>query len=323
MTGACAPAAVETAAGPPQAADGAWSFVVLPDTQKYAARYPQIFASQTRWIADNADTMGIRFAVHVGDIVDVNTIEQWQVASASLRALDDRVPYVLAPGNHDYEGNGKRRETMLNDFFEAADLMAGALDAGAFEPPRVDNNYRVVDTPSGPWLLLALEFGPRDEVIAWADDVLARHRDVPSVVATHAYLYSDSTRYDRQRRPNQRWSPYDYDVANHRGGVNDGADLWNKLIQHHDNVVFVFSGHVLGGGLGRLSSTRATGTEVHQLVANYQMREHGGAGYLRVVQVDPTTHTARVRTYSPHLDRSMVSAENDFALDLRPTLAVR
>ena len=36
------------------ATDEDFSLVVLPDTQIYAWKYPEIFQAQTKWIADNS-----------------------------------------------------------------------------------------------------------------------------------------------------------------------------------------------------------------------------------------------------------------------------
>lgn len=307
--------------GKPDLREGLWTFVILPDTQKYAARYPEIFASQTQWIVEQAEKLDIRFVLHVGDIVDRNSESQWQVASDSLHTLDGHVPYILAPGNHDFEGNARNRNTFLNQYFPSADQHAGAIDAGTFEADRLDNSYRIVDTPSGPWLLIALEFGPRDNVVAWANALLVRYRHVPAAIVTHAYLYGDGTRYNWDRTHHQRDSPYDYKIAKLPGGVNDGQDLWKKLVRKNDNVVFVFSGHVLRDGIDRLTSKRGARGPVHQVVANYQMNSKGGGGYLRIVQVDPVMKTARVSTYSPYLDRTKYDGGNQFTLNLRGTKA--
>ena len=76
--------------------------MVLPDTQYYAASFPDIFMKQTSWIVENRDAQQIAFVLHTGDIVDSDVPAQWTVASNSLHMLDGVVPYVIAAGNHDY-----------------------------------------------------------------------------------------------------------------------------------------------------------------------------------------------------------------------------
>jgi hypothetical protein len=43
---------------------------VLPDTQYYSQKYPEIFTQQTQWIVDNAKTQNIVFVSQEGDLVD-------------------------------------------------------------------------------------------------------------------------------------------------------------------------------------------------------------------------------------------------------------
>jgi hypothetical protein len=158
-----------------------------------------------------------------------------------------------------------------------------------------------------------LEFGPRPDVLRWAREVGVGHPGTPSLVLTHAYLYSDDSRYDIVRRPDQEWSPYAYGLAS--SGVSDGDEMWLGLVEPLSDLELVVCGHVLNDGVGQLTSDRADGTFVHQLLANFQNRDLGGGGYLRIIEV----HDERfdVHTYSPYLDRSMTGAEHEFSLRRR------
>jgi len=70
--------------------------VVLPDTQFYAAAYPEIFRAQTKWIADNRDSANLVAVLHEGDLVDDPTsLAQWQVASDAFATLDGVIPYLV------------------------------------------------------------------------------------------------------------------------------------------------------------------------------------------------------------------------------------
>jgi hypothetical protein len=299
-----------------------FTIIVLPDTQYYSSSYPAIFDAQTRWIVANKETLNIAFVLHEGDIVDSDTADQWQRASQSLHRLDGVVPYFLAPGNHDY--SSAQRASMINTFFPVSGFAGQAWFGGTYEPDRIENNYGIVPVMGGQWLVLALEFGPRDGVLAWADGVLAQHPDLPAIVVTHAYLYNDGTRYDHVTRPDQLWSPYLYGLED----VNDAEEMWQGFIEKHDNVRFVFSGHVLPPDsstrqevAAHLTSMRPSGADCHQIVANYQLcagapcaSVMGGNGYLRILQVEPATHRVSVRTFSPYLNRYKTDPENEFVL---------
>lgn len=301
----------------PSGREGTWTFVVLPDTQIYAKAYPELFEAQARWIADHAERYRIQFVLHEGDVVNDNLDAQWEVAARAFALLEGRVPFVVALGNHDYgpRGTCSDRSTLFDRYVDVRAIMARPSFGGCFEEGRIDDSYHLFDTPSGPWLVLALEFGPRDEVVEWAGDVLARHASTPAILLTHAYTYDDGTRYDR-RRTDQKWSPHVYGVAKQPGGVNDGEDLYQKLVRKHPNVQLVLSGHVLGRGAARLTSPQDGGSVVHQLLANYQHRARGGDGYLRFIEVDAERERIRVRTYSPVLDRYKNDDDDTFDLPL-------
>lgn len=296
--------------------DHAFTIVTLPDTQYYAARHPEILRAQIDWILRERAGQRLAFVVHEGDIVDHNDGGQWRAAAQSLHRLDGQVPYVLAAGNHDYERTDDHitRRTLLDSYFPASSLNASTASLVTFEPGRIENSGQILATPGGPWLVLSLEFGPRDAVLAWADDLAKRYASLPAMVVTHAYLASDDSRYDHVTRSDQLWSPYRYVRADQPGEVNDGEEVWRKLVARNDNIRFVICGHDLGDGIGRLTSTRADGSTVHQLLANYQMADKGGDGYLRLLQFLPAERRVHVRTYSPYLDRFKADPDNDFTL---------
>lgn len=334
--GTCGAGCGDNLSAPPDGAtpDGAtpagpYAIVVLPDTQYYASGWPEVFMAQTRWVIDNRAAQQIAFVLHTGDIVDSDVPEQWQVAAQAMHALDGQVPYVITAGNHDYT-NLADRMGMGNTYFPPAQFAPFPWFGGTFEAGHIENSFSLFDTPGGKWLTIALEFGPRDEVLAWADNVLTIFRDTPAIVITHAYLYRDGTRYDHVGSPGQSFNPHDYVMMGQAGtSINDGEEIWTKLIVAHSNVKLVFSGHdVNGGGLppgtvAQLASTRPDGSTVYQILANYQTctapscdAVHGGNGFLRLLRVSPADQTLSVQTYSPYLDQFLTDPANQFVLGM-------
>jgi 3',5'-cyclic AMP phosphodiesterase CpdA len=291
--------------------------VVLPDTQYYSSTFPDIFAAQTRWIVEQKSARNIAVALHEGDIVDTsNDPAQWMVANSSMRLMDGVLPYVLVPGNHDTdEGNvdpEARRQGPIDSYFSPTNMpwISGTMTAG-----QIENNYAVVDIGPQQWLVLGLEFGPRDTVLTWADKVLKAFPTLPAIIVTHAYLYGDGTRYNYAVYGSaQAWYPRFYGFTPQEG-INDGEDIWQKLIVPNANVRLVFCGH--DSGAARLTSFRADGSPVHQMLADYQWADSlGGSGYLRVLEFDYDKREIRVQTYSPYLDQFMTDDANQFTLSL-------
>jgi len=132
-------------------------------------------------------------------------------------------------------------------------------------------------------------------------------------------MYSDETRYDWSKYgPEQKWNPHAYGTAKQPGGVNDGQELWDKLVSRHPNFAFTFNGHVLNDGVARLTSQGVHGNAVHQMLVNYQTWPEGGQGYLRLVEFLPDGRTVQVRDYSPVLDKYQTEPQRQFVLELAP-----
>ncbi|TWT93481.1 Calcineurin-like phosphoesterase [Botrimarina colliarenosi] len=303
-------------------APGSWTLAVLPDTQIYAESYPAHYEAQTQWLAAHAEDFNIRFVLYEGDVTNRNTREQWKVARAAMAKLDGMLPYAIAPGNHDYGpgGNASDRHSAFNDaeFFGPGSPYAGQPTLrGCFEPEKTDNTYHRFEAGGQQWLVVALEFAPRDEVVAWANKIVADHADCLAILVTHAYLYSDDTIYDwRAKGRDQNWNPHAYGVAKQPGEtVNDGRQLWEKLVAKHAGFRLTFNGHVLNDGTGYRSTEGEAGAVVHQMLANYQFKKEGGQGDLRLLEFR-TDGDIVVRTYSPVLDRHDRAADQQFTIRL-------
>jgi hypothetical protein len=272
--------------------DGSWTLVLLPDTQFYAQDHPDILTAQTRWIVENRKARNIGFVLHEGDVTNDNSPAQWGRARYSMSLLDGVVPYALVPGNHD---GGYARDSLLSVFFPVALYERAPTFGGVFEKGKLDDSYHLLSAGGRDWLILALEWEPRGEVIAWADRVLKKYSQRSAMILTHAYLNYDDTLLDEPAH-----------------------QLWDNLIAPNGNVAFVFSGHVCDDGAGRLRSTGRHGNAVEQIVANYQMRPQGGEGYLRLMEFLPDGKTVQVKTYSPYLDKYLTDEQQQFVLEVPP-----
>ena len=83
------------------AAQDPFTVVLIPDTQYYSEKHPKIYLAQTEWIKKRAKPDNIKFAIHLGDIVQNDTIEEWKIADRAHKIIDGIVPYSMVPGNHD------------------------------------------------------------------------------------------------------------------------------------------------------------------------------------------------------------------------------
>ncbi len=282
------------------AARGEFSIIALPDTQRYAYYNPDLFFAQTKWIGNNRENLNIKFVVHLGDIVDENTDAEWKVADEAMGMLDGVVPYSVAPGNHDMsEIKGKviHNSSKYNAIFPPLRFKGNSW-YGGHKGVTNENNYCFFQAGAGSWgreyMVVSLEFGPSDQTLQWANDLLPRHPQKRVIVVTHCYMYNDDTRVGK----GDRWNPHKHDPK-----FNDGDQMWEKFVRRHENIFLVLSGHIKGDGAGRLMSRGDHGNPVYQILSNYQMAANGGNGWLRILTFALKDEKIFVSTYSPVLDR--------------------
>jgi len=295
---------------------GSWTLVVLPDTQNYSTYYPGMFNLQTQWVADNRDKYNIVYVLQNGDVTNHNNESEWERAYRAFGRLDGVVPYAIAPGNHDYSqgGTAKDRTTLMNNYFPPSRFAKWPTFGGVMDDGRSDNSYHLFRAGGQDWLILGLEWGPRDKTLEWANQILRKYSNHKAIILTHAYLYSDSTRYDwQQKGKTQKWNPHNYGTE---GGVNDGEDMWQKLAKKHANMFMTINGHVLNDGLGFLVSKADYGNLVYQMLVNFQMRPVGGESWLRLLEFLPDGRTIQVKNYCPLTEKYETGPESQFVINL-------
>ncbi|HEY5958609.1 MAG TPA: metallophosphoesterase [Polyangiaceae bacterium] len=304
---------------------GSFTLALLPDTQYYTGcRYPHL-RNQAAFIERERVNRNILAAISLGDITDQNTPDEWEFARDALAPLGRYLPLLLTTGNHDVgqAGTSDNRDSLLNQYFSEDWARATGALRETLQPGHLENAFYSIALGKVKLGILMLEWSPRQVSVDWANQVLTRYADHRVIVATHAYLYDDSTRYDHEHRPDQAWNPYDYATAQGAlaaDGNHDGEMLWNALIRRHAGIFLVVSGHVLGQGTGHLTSRGDSGNSVHQILVNYQMLEQGGLGYLRLVEIAPDGRSLHMKTYSPSLGLYSYAAEQDYRLMLEPPL---
>jgi hypothetical protein len=320
--------AVLVAGEPPLPAQGSFTIAVLPDTQFYSETYPANYLTQTRWIVENQAKRNIACVLHLGDITNRNSPREWQNAANAMKELDGHLPYFFCTGNHDYSQGGscKDRTTNLNTYFPVSQFKDRPTFGDTYdrEPERMENSYHFFSAGGRDFLVLALEFGPRADVVRWANEVAKKYPQREAILITHALIYFDDTRYDwKKYGPKQRWNPHAYAIAKAtQDDVLDGEELWERLLSRHENFILTLNGHVLEDGLGRVTTRTPGGRDVPQLLVNFQMKPHGGDGWLRLLEFRADRQTVEVYDYSPILKQRNESGQNRFGVKLAPVKSV-
>ena len=294
-----------------QLAPGEFTVVTLPDTQNYSEYYPQILTSQTQWIANNAQALNIQFVLGLGDIVnDGSATAQYANADTSYRILDNaNIPYLAALGNHDYANATPvtRDATVFNSYFGPT-RYAGKSYYGSSNYPAGSNEnfYGVFNVNGTSYLVMVLEFIPRDPALAWASNIIAQNPDKKVIILTHAFLTPSALRQGHCDGN----SAEDFGLA----GDNDADALWNKLVSKYSNIFMVLNGH--DTGYAYRQDLGINGNLVSQIVSDYQDWADGGGGYLRIMTFNPAANQINITTYSPYYNTYLTDAGNQFTINI-------
>lgn len=299
---------------------GSFSMILLPDPQSYIkfdANQP-LFELMTAWCVNNTDSLKIKAVLCTGDLVEQNETrmpdgvngnqtseEQWQAASRAFERLDNRLPYVVCTGNHDY--GYYRSENRLSRFpryfpSERNPLWRKSLVSTGLNYegiPTLENAaYEFQSDTWGKLLVVSLEFAPRDEAIRWAKTLVAQpeYKDHMVILLTHSYLSSAGVHIEDE-------SYYKVSPANY------GKAIYEKLVVPSPNIRLVLCGHECDisdyeGNVSFRTDRNTAGKTVAQMMFNAQTADNqwhgnGGDGWLRILEFMPDGKTIQVRTFSP------------------------
>ena len=315
-----------------------FSMIVFGDPQgysKYDINQP-LYELSTSWIAGNVDNLNIKAVLFTGDLVEQNenivrnrkmlnqtSREMYEWSSHCLKRLDNKVPYMIAGGNHEYgyvrgdegfthmpeyytyERNSKFAETLVATFPNRMGVMS--LENYAYE---------IQDKHWGKILVIAVEWAPRDEVLEWARNLCSgkKYKDHMAILLVHSFLKETSA----ERTSNKNHAYYKIRPCNH------GQEIWDKFVYPCSNVRLVVCGHTghpgkPAGSTNDFESNTAyrvdnnsAGKPVHQMMYNIQClgggwEGNGGDGWLRILEFLPDGETIKVSSYSTLFGVSMTT----------------
>lgn len=289
-----------------QLEQGSELIILIPDIQNYIsdpAYHPVLGSNIDRIIEMNKMGYKVKAVVQVGDVTNFNSPKEWEVADSIFNKLKiNKINYVLTTGNHDYgeEGKSNSRETLFNDYFDFSDQPSFRK---CYLDQYYENSLFEINIQNEPFQIITLEWGPRNAIIEWANSVLDKNK--MTLLVTHAYLSKHQERFNWSEWKNkQTISPY-YFASTFKafGGnpidVNDGEDIWQKLIYTSGNIRFVTCGHKSKPDyIGNLISKNVEDKDVLQMLYNAQSFPNGGDGWMQILEFKNDKKTVGVKTYT-------------------------
>jgi hypothetical protein len=264
---------------------------VIPDTQESVARNKSVFFSQIEWIAQKRDSLKAPIVLHVGDLVNFDNFDHWELASVGMSILDRaNIPYAITLGNHDtgavgqYSGsaapgnvNVNLRNTQKFNYFFPVNRFS--LQKGRFEENKSDNAFYTFEAGGLKWIVITLEFCARENAAQWMDETLDKFPGHNAIILTHYHLTSRG------------------EIAPNNAGYGDMkvAEIYEKYIKPHKNVLMVLSGHVCFSAWRDDKGTN--GNVIYQILQDYQCKDEG---YIRLLDIDTRNKTITAKMYSPY-----------------------
>jgi hypothetical protein len=282
--------------------------ILIPDIQYYT-QYSNYLCYLDTIIARindlNSNGFRVKAVLQTGDITNNDIPGQWSNAQEAFSGLDSSIPFIMCAGNHDFGENGHcdSRSTYYSDYFDYSGYPSFVC---SFEHGNYDNSCFRVSIFNQSFLVFSLEFGPADDVISWADSIAAANDGETAIVLTHAYLYADKQRLDYSESGDVQYgNPYEYPIASVEK-VNDGKDLWQKLISPNRSIRFVMCGHMsFPSYAGQLISSDSYGNACLQMLFDAQSFANGGDGWIQILEFKNDMKTVRIMTYSATKDKWM------------------
>ena len=251
--------------------DYAYSFAFVGDTQftvKPEAIDPtKNYASSIYdWLVQNKSSKKIKYVLGLGDITESHKNPdlwpgEWELAVKLHKKLEDAdIPYAIVEGNHD--GYNKTPGT-INDYFGNNKYFTDTI-TGYYKDGLIDSYYVNFDVGLHKYMIVALEHGADDNVLAWANDVVSANPDRRVIVITHALLGRDGD-----------WTE-DGKIGSNKS-LNDGIDTWNKFIKLHENIIIAAAGHIDVDHIKCKTEIGDNGNEVKTFLINPQTLDEANA----------------------------------------------
>ena len=284
--------------------DYAYSMAVVGDTQKISGFNQANFDKIYDYILDNVTEKNIQFVIGLGDITEYDTTAEWEYDMAQIKRMDDVVPYSLVRGNHD---------GVTNSHFDTYVSYDGEKKAfaGAYEEGSELNTYHTFSVGDIKYMVMCLDYGPSDEVLEWAGEIIAAHPDHNVIVTTHAYLFRDGTTLDSgDLVPPSNYGPT----------YNNGDQIWDKLIKKYENIVLVLSGHDPSREIVVTKTEGDNGNTVTQMLIDPQgvdaeYSDEGGCGLVAMFYFSEDGKTVQVEYYST-IQEKYYMYTNQFTFEL-------
>lgn len=310
-----------------------WSMVFIPDIQNLVTgKYTKLWYDMADWIATNVKKENIQHVIGAGDSTWSNQATEYTYARNGFDKFTSLVSWSNMIGNHDYVWNSTSRDSANYNTYFGTDYITSTYANYTYQESYEDeygisgteNSYYTFNVNGEHWMILQLEYYPRQEVLNWANTVIESHPKYNVIVTTHSYL-DGSGNYATD---SMSYTSEDAHVGGSLGVSTEA--IWDNVIKSHDNVKMILCGHSTNGEGTIVTKTVANGAnqDVTALMMNAQDKDMTdenssveteyytgqGLGMLSILRFSADGSQVAVQYYAPGYDKSYDAASNDITL---------
>ena len=317
----------------------AYSFAIVGDIQYMvrndASRGTTYTAQLHNWIKNNVSTKNIKYVMGMGDVTNHCVAPEWETAYNAIKVLSGVVPYSIINGNHDLYTSkitSTDKDTITETdvrypFLGMSGLGGDAItnylgqdeiymsqftgeNGGLYQEGSLRNTYYKLTIPETgeKWLFINLDYSPSDDILAWANRVVADHPDHKVVMTTHGYMHMDGT-------------PLSHEDSGSLNN-NSGEEMWTKFVSLHENIVMVLSGHMECNLLQMKQAKGVHGNTVTQFLIDQQTidlalmnKDQLPLGLVAMFYFDEDGENVSVEWYSTTYDKYF-QTRNQFSFNM-------
>ena len=236
------------------------------------------------------------------------------------------IPYTVILGNHDYDDfymyGGTGRTANYYNYYFSNDVYNSKFANNVVARYDSNNMMNVIyefssSTKNGTtvkYLVVALEFGPSDDMINWAKQIVSqeKYKNHRIIWNSHYLVYSDGT----YATGDSNWNPDTYGYSQDDGiDTNRGGEIYSSLISQFQNSFMAAGGHVSIESVTGRTDKGVNGNDIYGLLFDMQDTfNNRGDSFILVAKVNEKTKKITFRLYNPVLNK-FYGVENEFEYD--------
>ena len=297
-----------------------YSIAVIPDPQVMAKWKQENLYTISDYIINynNLNNNKVKMAICVGDNADGISADRpdlgFDFQLTTIKEVYDRlykagIGWVTTPGNHDYddECSYTRNLEYYNKYFSYDEISKYDYFGGVYQVGQTQNAYYLFEACGVKYLVISVEYGASDDVLAWANEVVASYPKCRVIVDTHTYIGGDGEIIGR----GEPHAPSTYPWAQYIQ-INDPIDMYEKFISLHSNIFMVLSGHVPADDIFVKESVGKHGNTIIQLLIDAQgVLNAGSESILSMLTFDELNQTIGINYVSTTLNK-LYNVQNQF-----------